>query len=1158
MQVKDYDMKTVMKILLLFVLVLFSLIQCSFETNIDTSLPTDWQTSSESKEVIDVQLRWHHQFQFAGYYAALEKGFYKQEGLNVRLHAGDPQHQPVQEVLSGRAQYAETNSELLLARLQGKPLVALAAIFQHSPAVLLVRRDSGIVSPQHLIGKKVMLMNKANDADFLTMCLNEGIKPSQIHIIPSSFNIEDLISGKVDAFNSYSTNEPYLLKQRNIAYNIIDPATYRVNFYSDVLFTSEAELRNHPKRAEAMRRATLKGWRYAMDHPQEIIDLLINKYHVKKTRDHLEFEAAEMRKLIFPDLIEIGFMNPSRWRHMADTFVRAGLSKPNYSLEGFIYDNTAKPLPKWVVSILIFAVAVILIVLAIVSYLLRLNYRLKKTKDTLRESEANLRKAQEIAKIGSWKYSFSDPILWSEQMYRIYGVSQESFIPTANSFMNLIHPDDRQALQEWSAACSPENQLEELIFRCIWPDGSVHFISARGEVVCDKDGKKLYMTGTAQDITERRQIENEILISKNQLQATLESSDMPMFSIDRNYCWTGFNSAYARLVLEGKNEKVAIGRSIFLHVAGVPEFRTKLKQNLDRVLNGEPFVYDLFLELSDGSKQYFEIHHYPIWDNGKNVIGASVFMMNVTERKQAETALLEAKQAAEKANQAKSEFLANMSHEIRTPMNAIIGLSRLALKTKLDLRQRDFLEKISDSATALLGVINDILDFSKVETGMLVIEQMDFNLNTVIEHVANLNNFCAKEKGIALRFLIKPDVPIFLVGDALRLGQVLLNLVSNAVKFTEQGEVNVLVESKNVNDTSVDVLFTVRDTGIGISQDELKRLFKPFSQADSSTTRKFGGTGLGLFISKQLVEQMGGTFSVESTKGVGSVFRFELPLGLQVFKSTTQAKPETEVLSLPDLKGLHLLLAEDNEINQLITVELLAEAGMTVDVVENGSEAVEKILAGSAHYDAVLMDVQMPEMDGITATLKIREQGVTLPIIAITAHALDEEKQRCLKAGMDDHISKPIEPKQLYEILARWIKPQPKQPLAILSKSESETLQLPEHLPPFDMLAALKRAQGNKALLHKLIIRFYQLYENAPNTLEQKSAVQLQQLAHTLKGVSANLEIAELFRASMELEQTLRVGKTQAETQMLIDNFKTALAAALSAAKSLMNENKLR
>lgn len=345
---------------------------------------------AQHNDVINLQLRWHHQFQFAGYYAAVEKGYYKDEGLEVVLHAGTPNRQPVSVVLGGRAQYGEGNSEVLFQKLQGAPLVALAAIFQHSPSVLLVRKDSGIDSVHGLAGKKVMLMNVTEDADFLTMFLNEGVWLSQINIIPSSYDINDLITGKVEAFNSYLTNEPYYLKQQNIAYNIINPSNYRVDFYSDILFTTEAEQAEHPERVKAMRRASLKGWTYAMDHPGEIIDLLLNKYDVKKSREHLEFEADEMRKLILPDLIEIGHMNPDRWRHMADTFVNAGLIQPNYSLDTFIYKTAPKNLPKWVVPSLIGAMTIIFGVFAVTCYLLGLNRRLAKAETGLRTANNQL------------------------------------------------------------------------------------------------------------------------------------------------------------------------------------------------------------------------------------------------------------------------------------------------------------------------------------------------------------------------------------------------------------------------------------------------------------------------------------------------------------------------------------------------------------------------------------------------------------------------------------------------------------------------------------------------------------------------------------------------------------------------------------------------
>lgn len=288
-------------------------------------------------EPIHLQLRWHHQFQFAGYYAAIEQGYYREAGLDVVIHPGSPGVTPVAEVLTGRAHYGVANSELLLQRLRGQPLVALASIFQHSSSILLSRKERCATTPHDLIGRKVMLMDRQVDADFLAMFKNEGIADSAIELLPSSYQISDLAEGKVDAFNAYRTNEPFYLTQQGIGYCVLDPRSYGVDFYSDILFTSEEELRQHPERVRAFTAASLKGWRYAMQHPEEIITLLRHKYDVPKSAEHLRYEAETMRSLILPEVVEIGHMNPGRWEHMADTFVRVGMVRDKRWLDGFLH-----------------------------------------------------------------------------------------------------------------------------------------------------------------------------------------------------------------------------------------------------------------------------------------------------------------------------------------------------------------------------------------------------------------------------------------------------------------------------------------------------------------------------------------------------------------------------------------------------------------------------------------------------------------------------------------------------------------------------------------------------------------------------------------------------------------------------------------------------
>ncbi len=304
--------------------------------------------ADEALTAVTLQLRWHHQFQFAGYYAAKQQGFYREAGFDVTILNGRPGREPVSEVLAGRAQFGVANGELLHQRLKGQPLVALAAIFQHSASVLVSKQSAGIRTPHDLIGRKVMLISQGADVGLVAMLENEGVDISRIDVIKSSYDINDLIEDRVDAFNSYLTNEPYYLAQRQIPISVIHPASYGVDFYSDILFTTEAALGAMPDGVRRFREASLRGWEYAMAHPEEVIELIIAEYNDAKSREHLRYEAERMRSLILPELIEMGHMNPGRWAHMADTFVAQGMALPGYDLSGFIFDADPRvDLDQW-------------------------------------------------------------------------------------------------------------------------------------------------------------------------------------------------------------------------------------------------------------------------------------------------------------------------------------------------------------------------------------------------------------------------------------------------------------------------------------------------------------------------------------------------------------------------------------------------------------------------------------------------------------------------------------------------------------------------------------------------------------------------------------------------------------------------------------------
>ena len=811
----------------------------------------------------------------------------------------------------------------------------------------------------------------------------------------------------------------------------------------------------------------------------------------------------------------------------------------------------------------------------------------------------------------------------------------------------------------------------------------------------------------ARDELENRVKERTVALKESQerQELALKGGELGFWDVDLATGKTVVNRRYADIFGFPK-ERLELGRDEWI-------------QHLHH--DDKEVVLDVGRRYRQGELAVYEVEYRAIMENGdvRWVVskGASVerdedgivhrmvgTVQDITYRRTAEIELLHAKEVAEEATKAKSDFLANMSHEIRTPMNAIIGMSHLALQTDLNLKQQDYVNKIHVAANTLLGIINDILDFSKIEAGKMDIEVTAFVLSEVLDHLANLITVRTREKGLELLLAIAPDVPNGLFGDPLRLGQILINLANNAVKFTDVGEVVLRVEVVERAGEQVTLQFSVTDSGIGMTAEQVGKLFQSFSQADASTTRKYGGTGLGLTISKKLVEMMGGTIWVESKHREGSSFIFTaifqlvpeddsisaLPKpdlrgikvlvvddsltaqeilqqlahsvsfnvavadsgeeaiakiqsadlegdpfklvfmdwkmpgmdGIEASKkikldASLQFQPKVVMVSSYDrdelsrniaaedfdgfvakpvtastlidvamvamgyaggelkasvgsdlglevaekIRGARVLLVEDNEVNQQIATELLELAQLVVVTADNGQIGLEKVQSGP--FDVVLMDMQMPVMDGYTASREIRNNPAlaNLPIIAMTANAMAGDREKCIAAGMNDHVAKPINPREMFEALAKWVQPgQREVPLKLQQRnieSQSTTDEPPLELPGFDLKSALVRMGGNQRAFRKTLRKVFDTEANAMERVAQALASGDREgavrAAHTLKGVSGNIGATELQAVAAELEAALDDGDGTVDDELLA-RCKAQLGKTMTTIKTALEE----
>ncbi len=1226
-------------------------------------------------EKVSLQLKWFHQFQFAGYYAAKAQGYYAEEGLEVEIRPLNRMRSVVEQVGSGEADYGVGDSAIVADYARGAPIVSLAAIFQHSPLVLISRKDSGIVSPSDLAGKRLMFDSKgSDDGPIRAMLAEAGISSERFEHVSHSYNNEDLSSGRVDAMSAYLTNQSFYFRERGVAVNIINPQSYGLDFYGDLLFTSEQELNTHPGRAERFLRASLKGWQYALDHPEEMIQLTKRQYQSESSLELLRFEATQTHRMIAPEAVPLGLIDVGRLRRLTAIYAEHKLAPAlsDKQLKRFVYasrpdlrltdDETAWLKAHPVIRVGIdreFApyewfdekgqfVGINAEILRLLEGKLGVRFEVVKGKswqETLDMAKAGqldmLSDAVSTPERRAYLNFTSDfiksPIVilndqrkgYIANLDQLHGkrvaIKQGYFMqellardhpqitllatpnelaafalikegkadayvgdaPSLNFLLQQAgemdlrlagtteyasehsmavihgHPELLSILEKTLAAI-PQVELDSVLNRwmslrieqglplrfvllsgvgalfllmlfALWvwrlrrevmartavekalEERERHFEqllqnSFDAVVILDAQGVQRYVSASAEKVHGYSSAE---LVDIPVIEQMIHPDDQAQVrAAFRQIVETGYGGAeyrhrckgggWVHLEARGTNQLANPDiRGVVVNVRDITEQKqAELKYHtlFDKMLDGFA-VHEIICDAVGKPVDYRYLSVNPAFERitglkAENTVGLRVLELfpgleaywidtygrvaltgeaahfenfvaeldkhfevtafrpapgqfaclfqDVTARKAAEAELkkyrqhleelvesrtaelLTAKVVAETASRAKSAFLANMSHELRTPMSGVLGMIGLARRRMTDATGLDQLDKAKLSAERLLRVLNDVLDLSKIEAERMALENVPLQLGESVESVLGLLEHGATQKGLMLSKDLPADLARqILKGDPLRLGQVLFNLLGNAIKFTEQGAVNLRIRLVEETAEAVRVRFDITDTGIGIEPEAISRLFTSFEQVDNSMTRKYGGSGLGLAISKRLVELMDGEIGVQSTPGQGSTFWFVVPLKRRQGDALAPASPFAglvlEERLQQDFAGSRILLAEDEPIAQEVARCLLEDVGLRVDLAGDGLQALA--LARKNPYALVLMDMQMPRLNGVEATKAIRAESLnsTTPILAMTANAFDEDRQICLAAGMNDHIAKPVDPQRLFETLLAWL-----------------------------------------------------------------------------------------------------------------------------------------
>ncbi|GAB6904883.1 hypothetical protein JCM12296A_07170 [Desulfosarcina cetonica] len=902
---------------------------------------------------IVLQLAWHHQFQFAGYYAAVAKGYYRDAGFQVTLLEGRPGLTPTDRVVAGEADYAVGRSSVLLHRMHGKPVVVLACIFQHSANIFLAKRDSGIHNPQDMIGRRVMMLEGDDAAEYLAMFRSEGVPLDKIRMIPSSFDINDLIENRTDVFNAYSTNEPFYLISRKIPFTIIDPKNYGIDFYGDCLFTSEREIERHPQAVADFREASLHGWQYAMAHPEEIIDLIRKTYGTSKSRAHLRFEAQAIQRLMLPDLVEIGHINPGRWQHIADTYIKLGMADKGISLAKFIYNAYPQP-NRWAIG-----VAVLLALGGGIGAILLFfhNRRLRVEIEGRKDAEERATRFSDLLDA-----SLNEIYIFAADTLRFVKVNRGACQNLGYSVEEMlmmtpldIKPDFTPESFDELVAPLRSGEKEKIQFSTIHrrKDGSLYPVEAHVQLA--SAGDPLFVA-IMLDITERQAAEKALLKAAQEWQKTFDANSNAIWILDRHQRVQRANKAAERLFQQsGENMRGQIC--------------WRIAHGTDRPVDACPFLkaqkslHRETMDLQIGD-DWFEVAADPILDADGHFTGAVHIVNNISERvrSEREREKIQAQFMQAQKMESVGRLAGGVAHDYNNMLSVIMGYTELALEKTLpdDALHMD-LREIMRAAKRSADITRQLLAFARQQT----VAPRVLDLNETIESMLKMLRRLIGED-IDLVWQPKADIwPINI--DPSQVDQILANLCVNARDaITDVGRISIATDTvsfdqddcavhKNISPGDF-VRLMVSDDGCGMDQATLENIFEPFF-----TTKEMGkGTGLGLATVYGIVKQNDGFINVYSEPDKGTTFKIYLPRDTSKVMREDRAAPTTTPLG----NGETILLVEDDASILKLSRRMLENLGYTVIATNDPIRALALGREHAGQVDLLITDVVMPAMNG--------------------------------------------------------------------------------------------------------------------------------------------------------------------------------------------------